>query len=272
MKRQPVQPIKKIEDIEKINSYLRENNYKGYMIWQTGLNTGLRISDIIRLNVGDVYNKRYLNIIEQKTMKTKRFPIIESLQKILNEYCCGRDLEEPLFTNQFSTKRLDRTTAYRFIVKGCKEAGILENVGTHTMRKTFGYHHYKQFHDAVILQKIFNHSSLRITLMYIGIEQDEIDASYNNFTYKERTEEQKEYYEQYEVDDITNIKSSINKLANICRNLEYNVSKLSNTTPSVNTAPVINDSKIISFLKNYIENGGIKHREFAELALSSVNE
>ena len=49
------------------------------------------------------------------------------------------------------------------------------------MRKTFGYHHYKQFKDVVILQKIFNHSSPQITLRYIGIEQDQIDYSYSNF-------------------------------------------------------------------------------------------
>ena len=49
------------------------------------------------------------------------------------------------------------------------------------MRKTFGYHHYKQYKDVVILQKIFNHSSQSITLRYIGIEQDDIDMSYQNF-------------------------------------------------------------------------------------------
>ena len=56
-----------------------------------------------------------------------------------------------------------------------------EKVGTHTMRKTFGYHHYKKFKDIAILQKIFNHSSPQVTLRYIGIEQDQIDESYTNF-------------------------------------------------------------------------------------------
>lgn len=56
-----------------------------------------------------------------------------------------------------------------------------EKIGTHTLRKTFGYHHYEKFKDVVMLQKIFNHSSTEITLRYIGIEQDEIDESYVNF-------------------------------------------------------------------------------------------
>ena len=71
--------------------------------------------------------------------------------------------------------------AWRIIKEACIRAGIAEHVGTHTLRKTFGYHHYQKFKDPIILQKIFNHSSQRITLTYIGIEQDEIDYSYKNF-------------------------------------------------------------------------------------------
>ena len=54
-------------------------------------------------------------------------------------------------------------------------------MGTHTLRKTFGYHYYKKFKDIAMLQKIFNHSNPALTLNYIGIEQDKIDESYKNF-------------------------------------------------------------------------------------------
>ena len=70
---------------------------------------------------------------------------------------------------------------YRFLNEACEKLGISINVGTHTMRKTFGYHHYKQFNDIALLQKILNHSSPSITLRYIGIDQETIDISYNNF-------------------------------------------------------------------------------------------
>lgn len=76
---------------------------------------------------------------------------------------------------------MDRFGAYYILKKACKDAGLQEKIGTHTMRKTFGYHHYKKFKDVAMLQKIFNHSSPIITLRYIGIEQDQIDESYNNF-------------------------------------------------------------------------------------------
>ena len=77
--------------------------------------------------------------------------------------------------------RLERCNAYMIVKTACQEAGIKYKIGTHTLRKTFGYHHYQQFKDVVILQKIFNHSSPSITLRYIGIEQDEIFESYQNF-------------------------------------------------------------------------------------------
>ncbi|MBP5615545.1 MAG: tyrosine-type recombinase/integrase, partial [Alphaproteobacteria bacterium] len=61
------------------------------------------------------------------------------------------------------------------------QAQINGNFGTHTLRKTFGYHFYRQFNDIVMLQKILNHSHPAITLRYIGIEQDEINNSYHQF-------------------------------------------------------------------------------------------
>ncbi|WCL68409.1 tyrosine-type recombinase/integrase [Lactiplantibacillus plantarum] len=48
------------------------------------------------------------------------------------------------------------------------------DIGTHTLRKTFGYHYYQQTHDIGTLMMIFNHSSEAITKRYIGLNQDVI--------------------------------------------------------------------------------------------------
>lgn len=56
-----------------------------------------------------------------------------------------------------------------------------DDIGTHTIRKTFGYHNYKQFKDVAISQEIFNHSAPSITMRYIGIRQDEINESLADF-------------------------------------------------------------------------------------------
>lgn len=60
-------------------------------------------------------------------------------------------------------------------------AGI-EHTGTRSLRKTFGYHHYRKHKDLAILQEIFSHSSLSITKRYIGITQDESEDTSKDFS------------------------------------------------------------------------------------------
>lgn len=174
-----VEPIRKIEDLKKIEKILSKNK-RDLLFFTIGTNCGLRISDILALNVGDVKGRNYIQITEKKTGKFKKFPINVKLKPMLAEFTKGRKIKEPLFVTKFKN-RLERVAAYKIINKACKEAGLEETVGTHTLRKTFGYHHYQKFKDVVMLQKIFNHFSPEITLRYIGIEQAQIEDSYNNF-------------------------------------------------------------------------------------------
>ncbi len=174
-----VEPIRKKEDIKKVEEVLKQNA-RNLLMFTIGTNCGLRVSDILALNVGDVMGKTHIQIIEKKTGKFKKFPINAKLKPMFDEYTRGRSADEPLFKTIFKN-RLERFAAYHIIRDACKAAGLEEKVGTHTMRKTFGYHHYQKFKDVAMLQKIFNHSSPQITLRYIGIEQDQIDESYANF-------------------------------------------------------------------------------------------
>ncbi|WP_214873267.1 tyrosine-type recombinase/integrase, partial [Exiguobacterium sp. s140] len=75
---------------------------------------------------------------------------------------------------------ISRVQAYR-IMKEAGEALGMENVGTHSLRKSFGYHFYQKNKDIAMLQDIFNHSSERVTKIYIGIAQDEIDRAMDDF-------------------------------------------------------------------------------------------
>lgn len=175
-----VEPIRNKKDIQKVEKILAKQGARELLLFVIGTNCGLRISDILNLNVGDIRNKSHIQITEKKTGKFKKFPINTKLKPLLEEFIKSRKNDEPLFLSHWG-HRLDRVTAYYIIRNACKKAKLQEKIGTHSMRKSFGYHHYQQFKDVVILQKIFNHSSPQITLRYIGIEQDEIDCSYNNF-------------------------------------------------------------------------------------------
>lgn len=147
-----------------------------------GINIGLRISDLLKLRVADVRGKSHVEIKEQKTGKVKRFPIIGNLQAMIEEYTKNKPLAEYLFKSRNGeNKSISRVMAYMIINKACKKCGVQDNIGTHTLRKTFGYHHYQQFHDVAILQYLLNHSSPSITLVYLGISQDNVEETLQHF-------------------------------------------------------------------------------------------
>ncbi len=175
-----VEPIRNIDHLHKLENYLAQKSPRDLLLLTIGTNCGLRISDIVALNVGDVRNKSHIQIIEKKTGKYKKFPINAKLKPMFEQFTKGKRADSPLFTTIFNN-RMDRFGAYYILKTACNAVRLQERIGTHTMRKTFGYHHYQKFKDVAILQKIFNHSTPQITLRYIGIEQDQIDNSYNNF-------------------------------------------------------------------------------------------
>lgn len=177
-----VEPIRSKSQITEVEDFLKRDNYRNMVIWVFGINTGLRVSDILGLNVGDVRRKSIIELKEKKTGKYKQILLNRKLKGILEGFISEREDDEPLFTSQKIQHRLCRSQVYRMINKACKATGVTEtHIGTHTMRKTFGYHHYKQFNDSAMLQQIFNHSSPKITMRYLGINQDEINQSYQQF-------------------------------------------------------------------------------------------
>lgn len=177
-----VEPIRRIEDIEKMKNYLKHWRFRDFIMFLMGINIGLRISDLLRLRVYHVLNRDYIELKEQKTGKYKRFPITDSYAAELKEYIAGMSPEEWLFPSSRSDKSLTRIQAYRILNRACNILGIKINIGTHTLRKTFGYHFYKKTKDIALLQRIFNHSTPAVTLRYIGINQDIIDESLHAFS------------------------------------------------------------------------------------------
>ena len=175
-----VEPIRNKSDLKRIEKVLRQQSLRNLLMFTIGTNCGLRISDILALDVGDVKGKKYICLTEKKTGKQKRFPVNDKLKPMFEKFTKERDESEPLFVSMFGN-RMERTQCWRIINDACKQVGLEYRIGTHTLRKTFGYHHYKKFKDVAMLQKIFNHYTPYVTLRYIGIEQDKIDESYNNF-------------------------------------------------------------------------------------------
>ena len=179
-----VEPIRKKEYIARIEEFFAKTNKRNRLLFVFGINTGLRISDILALNISDVKDKNSITIREKKTGKYKKFPLNSKLKQLIKEYLenvSTTRLNTPLFLGDKGS-RMHRSIVYRFLNEAVDTLKLeVGAIGTHTMRKTFGYHHYKKFNDVALLQRILNHSSPSITLRYIGISQEEIDYSYENF-------------------------------------------------------------------------------------------
>jgi len=176
-----VQPIRNPEDIEKMKAKLKRQSMRDWFLFVMGINVGLRVSDLLPLQVKDVRGRTHIVLRESKTGKEKRFKINTTMQTIIEEYTEGLADTDLLFPSRKGEKPIGREQAYRILNTAAQKCG-LDEVGTHTMRKTFGYHHYKRNKDVALLQKLFGHSAPSITLRYIGIEQDEMDASIDDFS------------------------------------------------------------------------------------------
>ena len=80
-----VQPIRDKDQIEMLKDYLMDWNPRNFLLLVFGLNSGLRVSDILPLKVRDVMDD-YIEVIEKKTGKQRLFPINRTLRKEINKY------------------------------------------------------------------------------------------------------------------------------------------------------------------------------------------
>lgn len=172
-----VQAIKSKADIARMKRALHGRNE---LLFTLGINVNLRVSDLLKLRVGDVVGRDYYEFTEQKTGKRKRITFNKSVKTAVKSLA-GANPSDYLFANPRTGKAISRVQAYRVLNDAADRAGLLRKygaIGTHTMRKTFGYHAYQGGVDLALLMKTLNHSSEAQTLRYIGVTQDDVAGVY----------------------------------------------------------------------------------------------
>lgn len=180
------QPIKNRDELRLFQEYYRHivPSARNYALVMLGLHTALRISDILKLQWGDVYDfnkqtfRTHVSVQEQKTGKENTIALNNQAQEALAAYMVSRTCTETnfIFTRTTDyTRPLNRSQAYRIIRRAAEDALHKKHISCHSLRKTFGYHAWKQGTPPALLMDIYNHSSYRITKRYLGIEQDEKD-------------------------------------------------------------------------------------------------
>ncbi|WP_090793791.1 site-specific integrase [Pelagirhabdus alkalitolerans] len=178
---QTVEPIRDRLQIEAMKQELRQKSERNYFLFIMGINTGLRISDLLPLRVKDVFGQTHIVMKEKKTHKTKRFLLNLELRHQIEEYVRDLDSDDYLFPSHKTGLPIQRVQAYKILNEAASRVGI-KAFGTHSMRKTFGFWHYTIHKNVALLQDIFNHTSPDITLRYIGINQDIVDKSLEHFS------------------------------------------------------------------------------------------
>ena len=181
---EPIRDTRKIEAMKKMLAGSKRDS----LLFVMGINTALRVSDLLSLTVGDVWGsgkpRHAVKLKEKKTGKIKEFPLNQAIIKELKMYLKERFRgdtpapDKPLFVSQKGGAALGRRQAWRILSDAGRSIG-LESIGTHTLRKTFGYHVFQRSGgNLALVQKLLNHSSSGDTLRYIGLDKEEMDAVY----------------------------------------------------------------------------------------------
>lgn len=184
-----VEAVKTTEQRQQIEAHLVAHDSLYADIWKVGVNTALRISDLLSLTMDDVRalntDQPALNIIEQKTGKPRKIVVNASalgvMQRRLNEYpdyvwlfqsdAANRDRRAP-------PKPINRRSVSRVFERVGQKVAPKVALGTHSMRKTRGYAMHKAGRSIESIAKVLNHSSPAVTMRYIGLVQQDIDESY----------------------------------------------------------------------------------------------
>jgi len=185
-----VEPIRDRKKIAQIKNLLRgQKRYRDLLLFVVGINTALRISDLLQLQVCHFLDeqgrvKRRFWIKERKRGKRQEVVINTSIREALDEYLAaypsiGKGRDSFVFfsstTNDY-TIPIKRGQAWKFITSICKDVGLFGNFGTHSLRKTWGYHARMSGVDLALIMHKLNHESIAYTKRYLGITDDELEA------------------------------------------------------------------------------------------------
>ena len=179
IKVEPITDVKKIRVIKK----LLADDLRNLCLFTLGINTNLRASDLREIRVRDVRHLSEgddLELREKKTKKLRRItvnkPIVDAIQRLLAS--APHQDTDFLFKSQRGGQALSVSSINRLVKSWCDAVGLKGNYGSHTLRKTFGYHGRNAGIDIPTLMVMFNHSSQKQTLDYLCIQPEEIRDAY----------------------------------------------------------------------------------------------
>ncbi|WP_456407746.1 tyrosine-type recombinase/integrase [Thiolapillus sp.] len=180
---QEVEAVKSKEQIEAVSALLANHDPLYADIWKFGLNTALRIQDLLSIRFSDIDLQRHtITLTEQKTGKARTItlnnPALEIVQRRREQW------PDDTYLFQSHSPRLRRGVIQPVsrvsVSRAFKRAGDTLNlkINTHSMRKTRGYMMHRAGEPIERICKMLNHSHPAVTMRYIGLESEDIANSY----------------------------------------------------------------------------------------------
>ena len=180
-----VSAVKSTEQISTVSHMLEKHGGEIYKdIWQLGLNVALRISDLLNLTYLDFAGGETITVIEQKTGKSRTIKLNEKAQTIVKQRQVLNQNDKYLFQSVGNrAKKLQKPLSRETVARKFAEVGEIIGVhlGTHSMRKTRGYAMWDAGVPLEVIARVLNHSSPAVTMRYIGLEQADINKTYDDF-------------------------------------------------------------------------------------------
>ena len=184
-----VEAVKTTEQRQQVEAHLADQGAIYADLWKIGVNTALRISDLLSLTMDDVRalttDQPALNIIEQKTGKPRRIVVNQTALEVMQRRSAEHPGDVWLFQSgavnrdrRGPPKPVNRRSVSRVFEQVGQRVAPKVALGTHSMRKTRGYAMHKAGRSIESIAKVLNHSSPAVTMRYIGLVQQDIDESY----------------------------------------------------------------------------------------------
>ncbi len=157
--------LKKLLSAPDKNTFL---GFRDYAILVTLGLTGMRLSELVNLNIRDIdFNNRVIRVFG-KGAKERLIPMNEFLYKVLSEYIEKRPYAETdaVFISK-NRKRLTGRLIEYMIKKYALIAGLpADKLTPHKLRHTFATLLYQKDIDLIEIQKLLGHSSISSTQIY----------------------------------------------------------------------------------------------------------
>ncbi len=171
-----VEPIRRVKDINAIKNILSDD-HRNLLLFTMGINTGLRIGDLLKLKVSDVSGLEpgdSIVVRENKTGKKNHLMMNNTMYEVLNKFLKKNrpDKNDYLFASKKTkTKPLSIQAINALVKKWTNAVNLSGNYGAISLRKTFGYIQRTEYGAGFeALASRFNHSSYRMTMKFLDLE------------------------------------------------------------------------------------------------------